>query len=346
MKNMYDKIYRKIHTLFLTKWKKGKFKWLFYPHLWSAKQVESLCMQELKQVYLTAEPNRGAGIGHQMDGWIAGYLYAKRWGIPYAYSGFSSADWDKVLGFGEQGPTVRQLVTEEGYKKRRLPYFNGNNQLEVQKIRNIIAAHSGKKVVFSLELDQFCDKQYEVAPYLTELFYHTDSRLHDWNLYRSDEINIAVHIRRGDILGADGQLQQQHQQRWLDNNYYLNVLDQILPLVAPNKYKIYLFSQGKEEDFSEFNKYENIEFCMELSSQDTFACLAKADILILGKSSFSFDAALIGNKIRICPKSFWGVYPDHKEWIVLEDDGTISNDQKIDISKLIEAQKESERIMI
>jgi len=47
--------------------------------------------------YYTAVPNRGAGIGHQLANWIAGYWFACQFGLEFAHTPFASENSDTSL---------------------------------------------------------------------------------------------------------------------------------------------------------------------------------------------------------------------------------------------------------
>jgi hypothetical protein len=79
---------------------------------------------ENKVNYFTAVPNRGAGIGHQMANWIAGYWFAKKFKLKFAHIPFSQDSWERFLGFGENECLVVDLLKNENYKLVRLPKFN------------------------------------------------------------------------------------------------------------------------------------------------------------------------------------------------------------------------------
>lgn len=327
---LLDKIYRKMHWVLFSKCHIEKHRFLLYPSYRhyikhrSQKQAENA-----EHLYLTAQPNKGAGIGHQIDGWIAGYLWAKRWKIPYAYSGFSDSEWDKKLGFGEHIVDAKMLLKQQGYKRRTLPYFDIGSKQEIEEVKNIAYSYAGEKTLLFLELDQFCCRQYEAAEDLQTIFNKAKARETDYELYSKDHFNIALHIRRGDIVGQGGEAKQEYQQRWLNDDYYVRILDDLLCMVPVEwSCRIYLFSQGEAEDFAKFQKYSNLKLCLELSAQDTFVLLTKADMLVTGKSSFSFDAALLSKGIKICPESFWGTYPQGQDWVLVEDEGCLTEVQK------------------
>lgn len=71
-------------------------------------------------MYFAARPNPGAGIGHQMANWIAGYWWSQQLNLNFAHMPFSTSQWDDFLGFGHNEISVKELQ-RRGYKLRRLP---------------------------------------------------------------------------------------------------------------------------------------------------------------------------------------------------------------------------------
>lgn len=323
-----DKVYRKLHPFFYHRSESRLYRYCMYGSYRHYRKYGARREGSRKELFVTAVPNRGAGIGHQMDGWMAGVLFARSWGIGYAYSPFANRKWDEYLGFGEGQVTARKLLREKKYRKVKLPYFDEQNPEEVEEIENIVKSYAGEKAVFFLELDQFCCRQHELGDYLRERFMSASVRKKDVTFYDPAFFNIAVHVRRGDIVDSDGKIMEEYRQRWLSIDYYLAVLDTLTELLEKEKVRIYIFSQGKRENFKEFDKYENVSYCLDESEQETFGNLAKSDLLIMGKSSFSYDAALLQDGIRIYPDSFWGTCPESDQWIRLDDSGRMDEEQK------------------
>ena len=56
--------------------------------------------------YYSARPNPGAGIGHQIANWIAGYWFAKQFGLKFAHIPFAQNFWEQFLGFGDKEKTA------------------------------------------------------------------------------------------------------------------------------------------------------------------------------------------------------------------------------------------------
>lgn len=334
-----DKIYRKLHPLFYHRSESRLYRYCMYGSYRHYRKFGADREGSKKELYLTAVPNRGAGIGHQMDGWMAGVVFSRKWGIGYAYSPFTDRKWDEYLGFGEGLVTARELLKNKKYHKVKLPYFNEQNPVEVEEIEGIVGSYAGEKVVFFLELDQFSGRQYEIGGYLRERFMGASVRKRDVAFYDPAFFNIAVHVRRGDIVDSEGKILEEYRLRWLSIDYYLAVLDTLTELLKKEKVRIYIFSQGKKENFKEFDKYENVSYCLDESEQETFGNLAKSDLLIMGKSSFSYDAALIHQGIRIYPNSFWGTCPESELWIRLEDSGQMDGKQEDIISEFVSEKR-------
>ena len=309
-----------------------------YPYIYRSSWYYLLHKNQSKGTrtcYYAARPNPGAGIGHQMANWIAGYWFARQFELKFAHLPFSTQKWEDFLGFGEGETKVDELI-KAGYKTRKLPLFNENNKSEVDLIKAIIASYAGEKVVFIAGQDQGYKNQYGVLSDLKRKFNSAAARKNEKNSYKPDHFNIAVHVRRTVIIEGKVILEDEASQslRWLSNDYYEKVLKQVLDNIQVAKpISIYIFSTSKSEEFAEFAKYGDVRFCSDMDEYASFFHLIKADLLITSKSSFSYKPALINDGIKICPRNFWHSYPDRKDWILCENDGTFQ------VKKLNEALK-------
>jgi hypothetical protein len=277
--------------------------------------------------YYTAMPNPGAGIGHQMANWIAGHWFARMFGLQFAHTPFSSKKWEQFLGFGIKEKGVEDLLSD-GYKKVHLPLFDEYNPEEVALTRDIISSYRSQRVVFLAEQDQFYKDQFGLIAELRAKFHNAPARRNDISIYSKAEFNIAIHVRRGDIVVGQVNQNPNLLLRWQDNSYFERVLTTVVNHINPQKrVAIYLFSQGVRSEFPEFEQYENIHFCLEMNSQDSFLHMVNADMLITSKSSFSYKPALLSNGIKISPKNFWHGYPAIQDWILVDDNGQFDTKQ-------------------
>lgn len=271
--------------------------------------------------YYSAIPNPGAGIGHQMANWIAGYWFARQFGLSFAHIPFSTSKWESFLGFGEGEITVADLL-QKGYKKVRLPLFDELKSEEVALNKKIIASYSNQKVVFIAEQDQYYNNQFGVMEFIKDKFHSAPARIKDQLIFESESFNIAIHVRRGDIVIGQENQNPNLLMRWQGNDYFEKVLHKVVATIGRDKpIAIYLFSQGEIGDFTEFEQFENLHFCLDMNAQDSFLHMINADLLISSKSSFSYKPALLSKGIKVCPQNFWHGYPDFQDWIMVDEKG-------------------------
>ena len=296
----------------------------YYPKLYKAYWHARFHKPRLKSEinYLTAVPNRGAGIGHQMANWIAGFWFAKQFHLTFAHIPFSSEKWEHFLGLGDGEVLADELIKNQGYKKVRLPLFNENKPEEVALVKRIIASYAEQKVVFVCEQDQFYRDQFGVMEEIKQKFHRANVTKKDQLIYSKENFNIAIHVRRGDIVIGQDNKNPNLLMRWQDNSYFEKVLSKVVENVKTDKpIAIYLFSQGVRIGFSDFEKFESIHFCLDMDAQDSFLHMATADLLITSKSSFSYKPALFNYGVKVCPANFWHGYPKTEDWILADEDG-------------------------
>lgn len=298
----------------------------YYPYLYKS-FIYSFIKNKNTEItmsnYFTARPNPGAGIGHQMANWIAGYWWAKQFGLQYAHSPFSTKEWESFLDFGRDEITVADLK-EQGYKTVLIPLFDEMNDLEVDRTKRIIASYANKKVIFVCEQDQGYSNQFGVINEIQEKFHNSEIRKTERLIYDQANFNIAIHVRRGDIVIGHTNKNPNLLLRWQNNDYFTTVLRNALRHVDTDKpIQIYLFSQGYENDFTDFKTFENLHFCLDMNPQHSFLHMVYADMLITSKSSFSYKPALLNKGIKVCPANFWHGYPDGQDWILADENGNI-----------------------
>lgn len=292
------------------------FQWL-YPARWHA-ALSGGGKADTPRHYLTARPNPGAGIGHQLGNWIAGYHYAEFLGCTYAHSPFPDTKWEQLLGFAV-GETAAGELAGRGIKTVRLPLFEDGDATQIASIKRIIASYR-RPVLFLLEDDQFFRAQYPAAPALSEKFMRANPQAFARPLATSP-LRIAVHVRRGDVDAAS--TNPNILMRWMDAAYFVRVLEQLVTALAGHPAQFELFSQGRSDDFADLEKIASIRFRTDDGPLESFRDMASADVLVTSKSSFSYKPALLARGLRIVPGNFWHGYPDDPLWVRADDAGQI-----------------------
>ena len=301
-------------------------KW--YPYLYGSywhMRLQRKLPENKYQNYFAARPNPGAGIGHQIANWIAGYWFAKQFGLLFAHISFSDSripytksSWEDFLGFGWGEVRMEELIKEKNYRIVRIPMFGESREQDMEMIRSIIRSYTNQRVVFLAEQDQFYSDQYGVMEVIQKKFQNAPVE-REKLLYEEEEgIHIAIHIRRGDV--TENSSNPNIRMRWLDTDYYARVLKLLLKKLEGGKFHVYIFSQGTKEEFQEDFSFPNVHYCLDMMAQNTFWHLTQADILIISKSSFSYKPALLSSGIIIAPKHFWHGYPELERWIIVDEE--------------------------
>ena len=133
-------------------------------------------------------------------------------------------------------------------------------------------------------------------------------------LYSEQYLNIAIHIRRGDVWDAcqAGSKKTMHRNKLVSQVYYVELLQKLQNLFnsSPKPVRFHIFSDGQPNNFDRFTftdgheaflklesglLIENIQFHLCHSTINTIYHMIKAPILIPGKSTFSVLAVILSN---------------------------------------------------
>ena len=161
--------------------------------------------------------------------------------------------------------------------------------------------YKGKKIT---EVDEK-DTIFLVHPYLNgetekEVFNHTvlmkdiiKSNLNIPINSQKNYLDIKIHIRRGDVGPKN------HHDRWLSDEYYLNVIEKLKDKYVDN-FKITIHTQRRGFNESKFNGV-NIIYDDEMKDNEVWVDLINSDVLVIGKSAFSYSAGILCNGLTIYP---------------------------------------------
>jgi hypothetical protein len=125
----------------------------------------------------------------------------------------------------------------------------------------------------------------------------------------TDFFKINIHIRRGDVNPY------QHGIRWISDEYYLNIID-----ILTNKYKnskLTIYTQRNNFNSNLFSNYDII-YDDEIEDNKAWCEMINSDILVIGKSAFSYSAGILCDGIVIYPSD--GMFhPKLTEWKTIEE---------------------------
>lgn len=233
------------------------------------------------------------------------------------------------------GTELNQLCEEEN-KKRNID--NKNCYILLSDNPNKISQYIREKG----GVDQFFTKTYS-EQLRAQFLLKNHRRLQQYGITNTAEngvtiFNVAVHIRRGDILNPD---------RWIDQHVFANVAKHICQTNTnknPNmQTNIHVFSSGpnrdgnwsimeqlaqatESDDINNKNAIppicSNVYIHLDEIEFDTWTFMIAADALVISPSTFGYVPSLIRYNNVYFPRKFW--HPVLSSFIIFDDtDGTI-----------------------
>jgi hypothetical protein len=141
-------------------------------------------------------------------------------------------------------------------------------------------------------------------------------------LFDDEHLDIAIHIRRGDVSEAIGmgQNERMYSERYLDNSFYRELLSTLMIATknAPLPVRFNVFTDGTQSDFQDFDFSQpelaslssgdggtipGIRFHFGIDTFETLYHLINASVFVPAKSSFSVLAVALGSGIVVVPDS-------------------------------------------
>lgn len=259
------------------------------------------------------------GLGHQLAGWISGYLWARDLGLRYT-GGSISRDPDGLFNF------VTEPTTAGGSRVRLLSVLDERDQRSATVLRGqvnkALIAAKGMPVNFELALDQ---PRWDQTPAAAAIRAAVLGGSHGAMLEQIGATNqpyIAMHIRRGDVDpammgGSTGQ------SRWIDEEWYVSLVRRLRQNPQFAGLEVRLYALGASQDFPLLSR-EGVTLCLNRDRDLDFIELCAATILVVAPSSFSFTAGLASNGAVIARYPWWHQIPDSGSWVRADPKGSFS----------------------
>ena len=200
----------------------------------------------------------------------------------------------------------------------KIPSNDQSDDIAYEPIRQFISNHPEDGIVFRLPSKRHADYEYAASRHLI-LNSYQKSRIYRpiTCKFESNNINIAAHIRRGDLLPGRQYSDLRH--RMLPDSWYEAILNTIISELSGQKITIHIFSEGINGNYvcengsvsSWANKFSAanvlIKEWVDKPFIESFHHLLIADILIGSRSGMSHLAGILGKQIKIMP-NMWHSY--------------------------------------
>jgi len=219
---------------------------------------------------------------------------------------------------------VEKKIRRGEIKLIELPKFeihipsNEQNDDEIYaQVDQFIQSYPESNIAFKISNNRFGDYEYAASRnWFIEAYSKARLTQPLPLLFDSNKINIAVHIRRGDLL--PGRQFSDLSSRMLPDSWYLKILEAATENTL-NNIAIHIFSEGSNGQYhsehgSPFSWKEHfksrpfeVHEYIDSDFMGTFHHLLNADLLIGSKSGMSHLAGTLGNQIKIMP-TMWHSY--------------------------------------
>jgi hypothetical protein len=172
-----------------------------------------------------------------------------------------------------------------------------------------------------------------LIPEFRQRYYRNKSRR------TTDEVTVAVHIRRGDVSAEE--FSAMH----TETGKVLRIASAVKSILASHDlhFSIRVFSQGVEADFALLAPL-GAGFVLDADPLWTLKELIEADILIVAKSYFSHYAGVISDGIKLFEPELW-IWPTVSfldDWLACDNDGFFDHEAfERDLSQLMRNKREA-----
>ncbi|MGQ0457387.1 MAG: hypothetical protein ACT4OU_10030 [Hyphomicrobium sp.] len=241
--------------------------------------------------FLVAADGKKDGAGAQILAKMSAICFARAYGLTYAHVPFRTMAhaeapmpewldaWEKVvnLGHGEVQADDVELP------RVGIEDFALDKSLR-RKPCVVVSRH------FNLFTDLNPGAYLSVAPLLRAKY-----QLNRSARPSTGQLKVAVHVRRGDVDRKD----RRTGHRFAKMPSIVNTVRQVQIALAKDgvSNQITVFSQGEDRDFSELSDH-GCQLRLNSPALEAFEDLVAADILVMGKSAFSYAAAILSTGVK------------------------------------------------
>ncbi|GAA0281619.1 hypothetical protein GCM10009127_23670 [Alteraurantiacibacter aestuarii] len=259
--------------------------------------------------------------------------YCRKFGIPYRHTPFTGVhhaergqeEWDRNweeffnLGTGEVPAAGRESETFDLFLLTFLKKPGGEDLVrfvrpalpDFRPIYYFVFSELPEGKFRQLFEGMFVDLLQPMVPEFRARFRQSRPAV------RNAVFTVAMHVRRGDVGPG-------RQDMWTDSESFSRTLASVRQALSQRglAHRILIFSQGKQEDFAEFDG-PDVEFHLDADPFWTLEQMIDSDLLVMSKSSFSYVAAMLSDGLAVYEPC---QIPPLPHWIMRDGQGDLDID--------------------
>lgn len=242
----------------------------------------------------------GAGLGNILFPYARAVVFAKKNNCQVIWP-----TWFSI----KIGPLIRNEIDKRFYNdlfENNSNYIDGLKKVQYLLTKQILKEDSKKNIdKLNEKIIEFTgfDTWFEEIKYDSKLVYDDlVSNLQNHNkrcLYFDFSNSISVHVRLGDFgKVSEKEIKEGRNNSRLPINWYVDMINQIRKILG-NNIKVYIFSDGTDEELKDILDLENVERITFGSSIADIIALSRSKLFIASGSTFSAWARYLGRMSTI-----------------------------------------------
>jgi hypothetical protein len=271
--------------------------------------------------FIAGIPLITAGIGHAHTEWHTAFQFAPQLKLEFAnipLKTITSDGWCRFFGHQDL-LKYNDILKEHKPLIVRVPFVDMKTYLGSDvppKIKVFVESiRSHRNLLFLLADGQ---SAFDIISHFAKSKELFESK-GDWcslPIHRqAGRINVAVHLRRGEIARMAAEKAGNWQERYVPEEWFVKIMDSIVDACQSKQLVFHIYSEGNLSNFPMIAARKDVEFHLDLSEQETILSMARADVLVMSPSGFSYLAAMLSSGIKIVRYPWWHFIPDTDGWI-------------------------------
>lgn len=268
--------------------------------------------------YLTALPHQFCGIGHASSEWNTAWQWAPLLGLEHVNTPMREP-WAAFLGYGAESRTWHDVIRTERPLIVRLPYVRwGGRPYAWRDLCTLVdGIRSSRNLLFVLADGQNSFDQTANGAQQREAFERYGRWRHLPEHREEGRLNIAVHIRRGDVAAMKARGEGNWRERYVEPDWFAGVMARVAEEHSGKRPLFHLYSQGSPEEFADLSRSFTVKLHLTDGEQECLLNMVRADVLILSPSGFSYLAGILSKGCKIARSPWWHHLPSDRDWTLL-----------------------------
>lgn len=266
-------------------------------------------------IFLTtnADGRNTEGIGAMVQYQMFCYCLSKHLGVDYVFSKFKNLQhWQ--YHYEDQQKFVNDVNVFFNIPSSKIESIESIEKISVQpndkELADIINSSLNKNIIIDISpitLMQYGQSNIEVIEknnWLRDL--KSNISFDQKSIYENYDqyFNVAIHIRKFTKTDCDpSAIRDLYDVS--KNQYYVNLIDDIIKKYQDKKLKIHIYSQGNDSDFFKLKRDNLVEFHVEEHPLTSLYHMINSDVFVMANSSLSYIVSLYRSGLTYKKNNFY-----------------------------------------